>query len=138
MAQSWFRASAVLVGSVVALAAPTAAQAAPTYSVGPISNLTNSSCSGSNAEVEQAVDPSNGYIYEDWMGCSKIAFSRSTDGGKTFSDPFTLPGSIGSNLNAWDPAVAVARDGSVRSEEHTSELQSRGHLVCRLLLEKKK
>src|SRR5437660_9780195 len=26
----------------------------------------------------------------------------------------------------------------VRSEEHTSELQSRGHLVCRLLLEKKK
>src|SRR5690625_6704987 len=27
---------------------------------------------------------------------------------------------------------------SFRSEEHTSELQSRGHLVCRLLLEKKK
>src|SRR5690625_5644479 len=27
---------------------------------------------------------------------------------------------------------------STRSEEHTSELQSRGHLVCRLLLEKKK
>src|SRR5690625_1046645 len=31
---------------------------------------------------------------------------------------------------------AVPRDE--RSEEHTSELQSRGHLVCRLLLEKKK
>src|SRR5690625_6697185 len=33
------------------------------------------------------------------------------------------------------------RDGTYeryRSEEHTSELQSRGHLVCRLLLEKKK
>src|SRR2546429_2719998 len=28
--------------------------------------------------------------------------------------------------------------GKVRSEEHTSELQSRLHLVCRLLLEKKK
>src|SRR5436305_11067090 len=28
--------------------------------------------------------------------------------------------------------------GFVRSEEHTSELQSRPHLVCRLLLEKKK
>src|SRR3989442_7581518 len=28
--------------------------------------------------------------------------------------------------------------GDVRSEEHTSELQSRPHLVCRLLLEKKK
>src|SRR5439155_3640728 len=30
------------------------------------------------------------------------------------------------------------RRARVRSEEHTSELQSRGHLVCRLLLEKKK
>src|SRR5207253_6020993 len=30
-----------------------------------------------------------------------------------------------------------AGDGFRRSEEHTSELQSRGHLVCRLLLEKK-
>src|SRR5207253_9090508 len=29
-------------------------------------------------------------------------------------------------------------EGKGRSEEHTSELQSRGHLVCRLLLEKKK
>src|SRR5207253_7221848 len=29
-------------------------------------------------------------------------------------------------------------DDEPRSEEHTSELQSRGHLVCRLLLEKKK
>src|SRR5690625_5328899 len=27
---------------------------------------------------------------------------------------------------------------TIRSEDHTSELQSRGHLVCRLLLEKKK
>src|SRR3712207_7249349 len=30
------------------------------------------------------------------------------------------------------------RDGGLRSEEHTSELQSRQYLVCRLLLEKKK
>src|SRR2546422_8270678 len=39
------------------------------------------------------------------------------------------------------PAPAVGDDGCVlvrRSEEHTSELQSRLHLVCRLLLEKKK
>src|SRR5690625_744493 len=34
--------------------------------------------------------------------------------------------------------VAIAGDFITRSEEHTSELQSRGHLVCRLLLEKKK
>src|SRR5687768_18355541 len=31
----------------------------------------------------------------------------------------------------------AVRGGSIRSEEHTSELQSRLHLVCRLLLEKK-
>src|SRR5690625_5543443 len=34
--------------------------------------------------------------------------------------------------------VTPSRPGLFRSEEHTSELQSRGHLVCRLLLEKKK
>src|SRR5690625_4729815 len=33
---------------------------------------------------------------------------------------------------------AATRESEHRSEEHTSELQSRGHLVCRLLLEKKK
>src|SRR5690625_5604804 len=35
-------------------------------------------------------------------------------------------------------AVMEDVDRGVRSEEHTSELQSRGHIVCRLLLEKKK
>src|SRR5690625_3741361 len=38
------------------------------------------------------------------------------------------------------PSYELNRDifKDLRSEEHTSELQSRGHLVCRLLLEKKK
>ena len=34
--------------------------------------------------------------------------------------------------------IIIAKAKSVRSEEHTSELQSRRNLVCRLLLEKKK
>src|SRR5262245_63086775 len=34
--------------------------------------------------------------------------------------------------------VPVCEEGAERSEEHTSELQSLRHLVCRLLLEKKK
>src|SRR3712207_7814195 len=38
---------------------------------------------------------------------------------------------------AGEVAVTRAADGA-RSEEHTSELQSRQYLVCRLLLEKKK
>src|SRR2546422_1674983 len=37
-----------------------------------------------------------------------------------------------------DGPVPGGASGHVRSEEHTSELQSRLHLVCRLLLEKKK
>src|SRR5436305_10320234 len=35
-------------------------------------------------------------------------------------------------------SAAASTDAGMRSEEHTSELQSRPHLVCRLLLEKKK
>src|SRR2546422_5874970 len=44
-------------------------------------------------------------------------------------------------MQARTPMTIVMADGEVlrgRSEEHTSELQSRLHLVCRLLLEKKK
>src|SRR5438105_15014018 len=37
-----------------------------------------------------------------------------------------------------EPSQALERSDAVRSEEHTSELQSRVDLVCRLLLEKKK
>ena len=43
------------------------------------------------------------------------------------------------NLNLTESyTMTVVRDGRRRSEEHTSELQSRSDLVCRLLLEKKK
>src|SRR5437660_5597710 len=37
----------------------------------------------------------------------------------------------------WAAAAPGAGHRSARSEEHTSELQSRGHLVCRPLLERK-
>src|SRR5690625_5363854 len=40
-------------------------------------------------------------------------------------------------LNTQRQAVLIPAPAHFRSEEHTSELQSRGHLVCRLLLEKK-
>src|SRR5437870_2667873 len=39
---------------------------------------------------------------------------------------------------SYDWLVVALSTQVPRSEEHTSELQSRGHLVCRLLLEKKK
>src|SRR3712207_7706583 len=47
----------------------------------------------------------------------------------------------GRRVDGWpvgDARRRVAADGGARSEEHTSELQSRQYLVCRLLLEKKK
>src|SRR5690625_6797936 len=48
----------------------------------------------------------------------------------------------GPGLGRFDERPTVPdrdrRVGKLRSEEHTSELQSRGHLVCRLLLVKKK
>src|SRR5207253_9921525 len=67
------------------------------------------------------------------------------------SDPafqFAKPIDFSSSKNRWiantilltitfDVPSQICRS-FIRSEEHTSELQSRGHLVCRLLLEKKK
>src|SRR2546429_4930616 len=41
-------------------------------------------------------------------------------------------------IGAFVTAALMLKLGLPRSEEHTSELQSRLHLVCRLLLEKKK
>src|SRR5437870_6101429 len=49
------------------------------------------------------------------------------------------PGHRSSTGGAHNIALSPDRtEHRPRSEEHTSELQSRGHLVCRLLLEKKK
>src|SRR5690625_6711443 len=55
---------------------------------------------------------------------------------------------LGKMVQDYKDEVVYFKDGdtietktliwTARSEEHTSELQSRGHLVCRLLLEKKK
>src|SRR5690625_288657 len=55
--------------------------------------------------------------------------------GTATERPFTIK-----DGRAYGPGVIDMKASHVmlRSEEHTSELQSRGHLVCRLLLEKKK
>src|SRR5436853_3531083 len=54
--------------------------------------------------------------------------------------PFEAREAIGRSLTDKFVAQVTGRPvaGGVRSEEHTSELQSLRHLVCRLLLEKKK
>src|SRR5205814_6596569 len=51
---------------------------------------------------------------------------------------FRSPLFCGSRLQIWILRSAARYQRAHRSEEHTSELQSLRHLVCRLLLEKKK
>src|SRR3712207_8261594 len=65
---------------------------------------------------------------------------------KPFEEPPTYPGQVGRGRlrQPLEPRAGDAREYlarialTPRSEEHTSELQSRQYLVCRLLLEKKK
>src|SRR3712207_7220668 len=49
----------------------------------------------------------------------------------------TVAGEVEPERDALDVLDATFPAGTVRSEEHTSELQSRQYIVCRLLLEKK-
>src|SRR5258708_13663882 len=69
---------------------------------------------------------------------TRADFTSSTGGvaGATASFEFAS-GAAASAFSADDSAPALLAP-SFRSEEHTSELQSPDHLVCRLLLEKKK
>jgi hypothetical protein len=65
-----------------------------------------------NAEVVQDVD--GRYVYEAWIGCDRsIGFARSVDGGKNFGPSRSVPGSHLRRVHVWDPAIAVARDGTV-------------------------
>jgi hypothetical protein len=101
----------LVTGAVTAAGAAAAAGLSASYQTGPITGV--SSCGGQNAEVEQAADPKLGYVYEAWMGCKGIAVARSADGGRTWGAPVSLPGTVGSNVNTWDPAIAVAPNGTV-------------------------
>src|SRR5690625_512906 len=60
----------------------------------------------------------------------------STSAGLLFSEPPRIETDSERVHEFIDDSLFESR--LIRSEEHTSELQSRGHLVCRLLLEKKK
>ena len=105
------KAAGILLALAAFAGAGPALGAGTTYSVGPVSQV--STCNGQNAEVEQAVDPKLGYVYEAWMGCQGIGFARSTNDGASFDPATSIAASVGSNYNSWDPAVAVGPDGTV-------------------------
>src|SRR3712207_8257911 len=72
--------------------------------------------------------PQSGRKWSIWISSG----NRLNDGGTT---KFASPSKI---THTSTPSRAFFARASTRSEEHTSELQSRQYLVCRLLLEKKK
>src|SRR5207253_10670382 len=85
----------------------------------------------------------------DTTGDVALAFAPPSSGGggargvrssthTTWSRSTTMvPSDPVSSTRRGKPGNADVVERDQRSEEHTSELQSRGHLVCRLLLEKK-
>src|SRR5690625_455401 len=71
---------------------------------------------------------------------NKPLYDRELIFGKdlTLQNPVSFAGtSVESLIEQKQVSTNKVSGGFTRSEEHTSELQSRGHLVCRLLLEKK-
>src|SRR3712207_7772439 len=102
-----------------------------------LTSLTMSGTSGSRRQAEllsMTVTPASAYrgacALDVVAPAEKIAMSRPVGSAVEASSTGISPPAHGSVLPA-DRAEA-------RSEEHTSELQSRQYLVCRLLLEKKK
>src|SRR2546429_1140211 len=68
-----------------------------------------------------------------------IVTTLPTESQKSAQIRFTLNGEeTDVSFAPYKTLLEVLREDLGRSEEHTSELQSRLHLVCRLLLEKKK
>src|SRR3712207_7718277 len=58
--------------------------------------------------------------------------------GNELTDIFVVPQQFPYSSRADASQLRFGKEQNGRSEEHTSELQSRQYLVCRLLLEKKK
>src|SRR5690625_277984 len=111
------RALAALIG-LSALAMAAAGLTAYSVERDHTADLVDAALTRNAAEVEtlfeEGVDPETGQPFASVEAVIRMALSRVV------------------------PAENQALAGFMRSEEHTSELQSRGQLVCRLLLEKKK
>src|SRR5690606_39532822 len=75
--------------------------------------------------------------HNEWIDYNKTYYKFKVAVNSLYRIPQSTLASIGiSNVNA--DHFQLWHNGVERSEEHTSELQSRENLVCRLLLEKKK
>src|SRR3712207_7226771 len=68
----------------------------------------------------------------------RAAATRPRREGREASSSTSGPSSLARPSTSTPPSTSRSTPAEDRSEEHTSELQSRQYLVCRLLLEKKK
>src|SRR5438045_7145460 len=75
------------------------------------------------------------FISQLCRGVPRKGPMRDSKNEKTLGSPKLEPRDLLTNSSRLGPGLFVK--GEIRSEEHTSELQSLRHLVCRLLLEKK-
>ncbi len=98
---------------------PVPSAAGPVVRVGPEVPV-SWSLPGSNAEVEEAVDPVTHYLYVEWIAQGGIGFSRSTNGGASFGPATLLPGSLdyfdptsGNYSSSWDPALVTTSSGTI-------------------------
>src|SRR5690625_1329092 len=91
---------------------------------------------GAEDLTRQFVKNGSVYLWEvDNQFVSMANISRKSKNGATINAVFT-PDKF--KRKGYATSIVAALCQQLRSEEHTSELQSRGHIVCRLLLEKKK
>src|SRR2546430_700607 len=92
--------------------------------------------------LESTGRPSHDERLEAWLLLGVVQFYQGDDSGTAadFRQALELePRLQAQGLAKYDSALVVLFEAQrVRSEEHTSELQSQSNLVCRLLLEKKK
>src|SRR5690625_5528521 len=99
---------------------------------------TNTSMVGST-NVRSAFESGELDGYWEYTGTAWITYFQETEPLETPEEMFeAVKESDGEDGIYWFNPAPLNNTYSLRSEEHTSELQSRGHLVCRLLLEKKK
>src|SRR5690554_7319733 len=99
-----------------------------------ILSMLTSCFSSENWEIKK-IKLANKEVYlksHSWAIPERNSIILSNNNNKVFDSKIDID--FGSFVNV----IFEIKDDSLRSEEHTSELQSRPHLVCRLLLEKKK
>src|SRR2546425_9530693 len=73
-----------------------------------------------------------------WLLCGALGPATPADAHHTKPHQEAVQAARSALFDRKDPGLALRHLEGMRSEEHTSELQSLAYLVCRLLLEKKK